>query len=185
MARIRNTRVQRGAVSPGDRGNAGVVSSLDSELPGDRRRGDGPPGRRFPAHRPGRLPPAHRRTDSRRHRHAHGFRPRPPSVRSGGRARRDRSDPRMAPTRGNLPFARSASRRWVHQRLEAAADGIPPPRRCPRAAPAALRPVHALTDEGIRGPGAQSVGTSASGRQGHEGDCARSPHFQTSTSQAC
>ena len=57
-----------------------------------RRGGHRTPGRRLPAHRPGRLQAADRRTDPGRHRHADGVRPRPPAVRTGGRAGGDRGD---------------------------------------------------------------------------------------------
>src|SRR6266567_3168253 len=53
---------------------------------------------------------------------------------------------------------------------EAAPEEIPPPRRPARTAPAALQPIHPLADEGARCPGHQSIRTSPSGREGHQGD---------------
>src|SRR3954451_23884397 len=59
----------------------------------------------------------------------------------------------------------------VLQRHGAASDGISPPPRRARAAPAALRPIHPLIDEGARRTGAQSVRTPSGARERHEADC--------------
>ena len=61
---------------------------------------------------------------------------------------------RVAQARRHLPAARAAPRRRLHRRHEAAPDGVRAPRRRAGAAPAALRPVHALADEGARRSGA-------------------------------
>ena len=138
----------------------------------DRRRGDRASRRRVPAHRSGRLQAADRRTCAGRHGHAVGVWPGPPRRRTGSRAGRNRGDSRMAQARRNMPAARPAPRCRLHGRLEAAADGISPPRRRTRATPAAIQPVHTLADEGARRPGHQSMGASSCSREGDEGDCA-------------
>ena len=60
LAGLRDAGMERGAVPSGHRGNARAVSPLDPQLPEDRRRNDGPSGRRLPAHRPGRIQAADR-----------------------------------------------------------------------------------------------------------------------------
>ena len=90
--------------------------------------------------------------------------------RAGSRAGGDRSHPRMAEARGHMPVARAASRRGLHRRFEAASDGISPSRRRAGAAPAAVRPVHALTDESARRSRAQHLWASSRPGRRHEGD---------------
>ena len=75
---------------------------------------------------------------------------------------------RVAQARRHLPAARAASRCRLHQRLEAAADGIPPSRRQARAASAALWAIYPLADEGARCSGAQYLRTPSSAGQGTE-----------------
>ena len=71
------------------------------------------------------------------------------------------------------------------ERPEAAAGGIPPPRRRARAAPAAIRPVHALADEGARRAGHQQVRAPSGRRQGHEGDRAAHRLSRPRPARAC
>ena len=71
---------------------------------------------------------------------------------------------------GNLSVARTASRRRIHERHEAAANGIRTPWRRPRPAPAALRTIHAFVDEGARSPGDESIRTPSGSREGHRED---------------
>ena len=72
--------------------------------------------------------------------------------------------------REDLPAARPAPRRRLHRRREAAAGGIPAPRRRACASPAAIQPIHSLADEGAQRPGPQSMGASSGGGEGDEGD---------------
>ena len=57
-------------------------------------------------------------------------------------------------TREALPAARAAPRCRFCRRPQAAPDGIPPPRRRTRSAPATLRAIHPFADEGSRRPSA-------------------------------
>ena len=60
VAGVRNARVERGELPAGDRRHPRAVSSLDAQLPADRRGGHRPRGGGVPAHRPGGLPAADR-----------------------------------------------------------------------------------------------------------------------------
>ena len=64
--------------------------------------------------------------------------------------------------RRDLPRHRSAPRRRRVRRPEGARHGVPAPRRRAGAAPAALRAVHALADEGARHPRRESLRAPAS-----------------------
>ena len=90
LAGLRDARMDAAQFPSGHRRNARAVPPLDPQLPEDRRRNNGPSGRRLPAHRPGRLQAADRRTHSGRHRHPDGVRTRPSALRAGGGAGGDR-----------------------------------------------------------------------------------------------
>ena len=74
--------------------------------------------------------------------------------------RGSRGHPRVAQARRHLPAARAAPRCRFHRRPQAAADGIPPPRRRTRAAPATLRAIYPFADEGARRAGTITYGVS-------------------------
>ena len=76
------------------------------------------------------------------------FRARPHSFRTGSLTGGDRCHSRVAQARRHLSAARAASRCRLHQRHEAATNGIPSSRRQARAAPAALWAIYPLADEG-------------------------------------
>ncbi len=170
VARLRDAGVRRGELPAGHRGHAGALPPLRPGVPGARRGGHRAPGRGLPAHRPGRLQAADRRTDPGRHRHPDGVRSRPSALRTGSRARGDRGDHRVAQARGHLSAAGAPPRRRLHRRLRPAPGRIRTPRRPPRAAPAALQPVHPLADEGARRARAQHLGAAARRRRRHQGD---------------
>ena len=60
-----------------------------------------------------------------------------------------------------------------------------PPRRRAGAAPAAVRPVHPIVDEGARRAGAESVRSSTGRREGHRIRSRRSRSTRTSTRSDC
>ena len=124
-------------------------------------------------------------TDPRGHGHADGLRPGPPRLRAGGRAGGNRRHPGVARAGRHLPAPGAASRRRLHRRHEAAPDGVQASRRRARAAPAALRPVHALADERARSARAQSVRAPARRRAGDRSDRAAHRSTRISTSWVC
>ena len=168
VAGLRDAGMERGAIPPGHRRHAGVVPPLHAQL-SERSRASRPaiPSRSSSASiRPGYKLPIDERiladTDTLMVfglDHLLSEQEAAPEEIAAIR--------RMAEARGHLPVAGAASRRGLHERSEAASDGIPPPPRPAGAAPAALRPVHALADEGARRSRAQHLRASARHRAGH------------------
>ncbi len=71
---------------------------------------------------------------------------------------------------GHLPAAGTPSRCRLHRRLRTASGRVRTPRRPAGPAPATLRPVHPIADEGTRCACSQHLGVAARRCRGHQGD---------------